>query len=76
MLRILLTSIFLFSSGLAFAEDDLGYGGKKGGVFGYESVEQALVALKNEPNVEVSYSGGWTIISDGAHRTLWSFAPV
>lgn len=76
MPRLLIVLILIFSGELIFAEGDLGYGGKKGKVFGYESVEEALETLKNDPNVEVSDSEGWTIISDEAGRALWSFAPL
>jgi hypothetical protein len=28
------------------------------------------------PDVEVSESEGWTIISEGSNRALWSFPPI
>jgi hypothetical protein len=40
---------------------------------GYDSVPEALAALKAKPGVEISDEDGWTIIADGL--ALWSFTP-
>lgn len=42
---------------------------------GYATVADALAALRNRPGVQISQQGGWTIVSDPASRTLWSFTP-
>ncbi|OFC71680.1 hypothetical protein [Alteromonas confluentis] len=76
MHRILFVIVPLLISGFCLADEALGYKGKNGKVFGYESVELALEALRNKPNVDISGKGGWTIVSDNAEKALWSFAPV
>ncbi len=51
--------------------DNLGYIGRsqnKG-----NSVSQELVMLKNNPNSQIRYDGGWAIIQNG--HTHWSFTP-
>ena len=71
----LIPLIFLALSTQVLANENLGYAGKKGKVFGYESVTKALEALKANPNAKISELNGWTIVSDGDARALWSFAP-
>jgi hypothetical protein len=39
-------------------------------------VQAALDAMKAKPGVEVSDQGGWTIVTDPAANTLWSFTPA
>ena len=75
MHRILFGIIPLLISGLCSADEALGYKGRNGKVFGYESVELALEALRNKPNVDISEKAGWTIVNDNSERALWSFAP-
>jgi len=43
---------------------------------GYPTVAQALAALRSKPGVQILQQGGWTIISEPASSTLWSFAPA
>ena len=42
---------------------------------GYATVADALAALRSRPGVQISQQGGWTIISEAASSTLWSFTP-
>lgn len=42
---------------------------------GYKTVAQALTALKQMKDVSFSTVRGWTIVTDEAHLTVWSFAP-
>jgi hypothetical protein len=42
---------------------------------GYATVAEALAALRSRPGVEISQQGGWTIVSERATGTLWSFTP-
>jgi hypothetical protein len=42
---------------------------------GYPTVAAALAALRGRKDVQISTQAGWTIISDDATSTLWSFAP-
>lgn len=42
---------------------------------GYPSVSAALDALKAKAGVNIAVQGGWTIVTDKAANTLWSFTP-
>src|SRR5277367_6909681 len=42
---------------------------------GYKTVAQALAAVKQMHDVSLSTVRGWTIVTDEAHLTVWSFAP-
>jgi hypothetical protein len=42
---------------------------------GYKTVAQALAAVKQMQDVSLSTVRGWTIVTDEAHLTVWSFAP-
>jgi len=53
----------------------LGVFGKQGQVFGYNTVLEALEALKSDPDAEISESEGWVIVNDNTNKALWSFAP-
>lgn len=56
-------------------EDSLGYKGKKGIVFGYNTVEEAKQSLIKKVNVDVRVESGWTIAQDKNDNSIWSFAP-
>jgi hypothetical protein len=42
---------------------------------GYKTVAEALASLKQTPSASFSVVGGWTIVTDEAHLTVWSFSP-
>jgi hypothetical protein len=42
---------------------------------GYRTVAEALSALTKASGLEVANPGGWTIVTDHEHSTVWSFAP-
>jgi hypothetical protein len=42
---------------------------------GYKTVAEALAALKQMKDASFSTVQGWTIVTDEAHLTVWSFAP-
>ena len=42
---------------------------------GYESVEEALNAMKNSPGAAVRYENGWTVVNFQNKRILWLFTP-
>jgi hypothetical protein len=42
---------------------------------GYKSVAAALASLKAMKDVSFSVVRGWTIVTDEAHLTVWSFSP-
>ena len=42
---------------------------------GYRTVAEALAALKQTTTASFSVVGGWTIVTDEAHLTVWSFSP-
>jgi len=44
--------------------------------FGYPSVAAARAALRTRPGVVFTTVRGWTIATDGASYTIWSFAPL
>ena len=77
MNRVLCFVLIVFSC-LSFAtisDPKLGYKGKNGQVFGYNTVLEALEALKSDPNAKISESEGWVIVNDNTNKALWSFAP-
>jgi hypothetical protein len=43
--------------------------------FGYPNPDAALAALRQSPGVKIYQQGGWTIVDDRPHYTLWSFTP-
>ncbi len=46
-----------------------------GSNIGYKTVAEALASLKQMQGVSFSMVRGWTIVTDEAHLTVWSFAP-
>ena len=42
---------------------------------GYKTVADALASVKQMQGVSFSTVRGWTIVTDEAHLTVWSFAP-
>jgi hypothetical protein len=42
---------------------------------GYKTVAQALASLRQMKDVSFSTVRGWTIVTDEARLTVWSFAP-
>jgi hypothetical protein len=42
---------------------------------GYKTVAEALASLKHSKDASFSVVRGWTIVTDEAHLTVWSFAP-
>jgi hypothetical protein len=42
---------------------------------GYKTVAEALASLKQMKGASFSSVRGWTIVTDEAHLTVWSFAP-
>lgn len=42
---------------------------------GYKTVAEALASLKQMKDVSFSTVRGWTIVTDEAQLTVWSFAP-
>jgi len=42
----------------------------------YQSVADALTALRAKPGVAISNQGGWTIVDDAKNYVIWSFAPT
>jgi O-acetyl-ADP-ribose deacetylase len=64
MKRDLALCIGLLIATLAVADD-----------VGYKTVAKALASLKQTKDVSFSVVQGWTIVTDAAHLTVWSFAP-
>jgi hypothetical protein len=42
---------------------------------GYKTVAEALASLKLMKDTSFSVVRGWTIVTDEAHLTVWSFSP-
>lgn len=42
---------------------------------GYKTVAEALAALKHTKDATFAVVRGWTIVTDEAHLTVWSFSP-
>ncbi len=64
MTRYLALCIGLLVATMAVADD-----------IGYKTVAEALASLKQMKDVSFSTVRGWTIVTDEAHLTVWSFAP-
>jgi hypothetical protein len=62
---------------LAFADDapPRSLPGSNSSDIGYKTVAEALASLKQMKGVSFSSVQGWTIVTDEAHLTVWSFAP-
>ena len=59
-------AVGLLVATLAFAD---------GPAIGYKTVAEALASLKQMKGMSFSSIRGWTIVTDEAHLTVWSFAP-
>jgi hypothetical protein len=64
MKRYLTLGMGLLAATLAVADD-----------VGYKTVAEARAAVKQMKDVSFSEVRGWTIVTDEAHLTVWSFAP-
>src|SRR5260221_11674974 len=42
---------------------------------GYATVAAALAALQKKPGAQVEVKEGWTIVTEEAIQTIWSFTP-
>jgi hypothetical protein len=62
--RLLAIWVGLLVATLALADD-----------VGYKTVADALASLKQAKDVSFSTVRDWTIVTDEAHLTVWSFAP-
>lgn len=67
--------VYLVLSFHVHSDDELGYVGKSGKVFGFDSVAEALKTLKSKSNSKVSNYEGWIIVNDTDEKAVWSFAP-
>jgi hypothetical protein len=73
-----LALIFCLLVPVVAAADDLPSGSPPGPVssdVGYKTVAAALAALKVSKDASFSTVQGWTIVTDEAHQTVWSFSP-
>jgi hypothetical protein len=66
----LLLASFVFAAGAPPTGPD-----SKMSDVGYRTVAAALASLKQTPAASFSVVGGWTIVTDEAHLTVWSFSP-
>ena len=42
---------------------------------GYATVAEALAGLRGRAGAQISQQGGWTIATESASSTIWSFTP-
>jgi hypothetical protein len=70
-----IVAIATLLAGVAWGEDKPPLPEQPGSSIGYPSVEAALAALHARHDVSFSIENGWTIATDTATRTIWSFAP-
>jgi hypothetical protein len=70
-------SVGLLVATLAFADDPPpgSFPESKSSDIGYKTVAEALESLKHMKGVSFSSVRGWTLVTDEAHLTVWSFAP-
>ncbi len=71
---IILAGIFILhvQASNSGESDDLGYQGYKDDG---SSVEETLSELKDNPEIQVRNSSGWTIATKEGGRIIWSFTP-
>jgi hypothetical protein len=67
----LLVSTLAFANGLPPTGPD-----SKSSDIGYRTVAEALTSLKLQKDTSFSMAGGWTIVTDEPHLTVWSFSPM
>ena len=72
---ILLASVLPGTMAHADQVDPSGLSEAEHSTTGYPSVAAALQALHAAPNVAFTTQNGWTIATDRANYTIWSFAP-
>ncbi len=66
----------LLAASLVFAADPPPSGSdSKISDIGYRTVAVALASLRQTPTASFSVVDGWTIVTDEAHLTVWSFSP-
>ncbi len=77
MARILWLPVGVLMATLAFANgpSPRTSPGSKSSNIGYKTVAEALASLRQMEGVSFSSVRGWTIVTDDAHLTVWSFAP-
>jgi hypothetical protein len=70
-------SVGLLVATLAFADGPApgSLPASKGSNIGYKTVAEALASLKQMKGASFSSVRGWTIVTDEAHLTVWTFAP-
>ena len=74
--RYLSLGLGLLVATLAFADGPLPTGpDSKSSDIGYRTVAEALTSLKLKKDTSFSMAGGWTIVTDEPHLTVWSFSP-
>jgi hypothetical protein len=77
MNRHLGLAVGLLAAALAFADSTppRSFSDSKSSNIGYKTVAEALASLKQMKGVSFSSVRGWTVVTDEAHLTVWSFAP-
>lgn len=73
--RAVALSIAFVASGAAGQVEDKSLPEVSQSRVGYESVTEALKALRSQPGVLFTTENGWLIATDEAAYTIWSFAP-
>ncbi len=76
MPRLLLILALVAFAPLAAAQDQAPVPEQPGSTIGYPNVAAALRALKARGDVDISDHDGWTMVSDKAAATIWSFPPA
>lgn len=71
MSLLLLTPLFSNADGLSRGPVRK----SQGSDVGYRTVAEALASLKSAKGTSFSVVKGWTIVTDEAHRTVWTFSP-
>jgi hypothetical protein len=70
-------AVGLLLATLAFADSapPRSFPESKSSDIGYKTVAEALASLRQMKGVSFSSVRGWTVVTDEAHLTVWSFAP-
>jgi hypothetical protein len=74
--RALLLSLFLSQLALAGGVPSGSLPQSAQSDIGYKTVAKTLAGLKTRPGLAFSTVRGWTIVTDEAQLTVWSFAPA
>lgn len=83
MQRIVVNALLILGASVSYAQSSFPAGAPLSegahSSIGYDTVQEALAALKAKPGVRIGEQQGWVFIEDGESdnaSSLWSFSPA